>query len=143
NKPGKVIETINAKHIIVATGARPRRFDNMPWDGKRVIGHHEAMVLAERPKSVIVIGAGAIGVEFGYYFSAFGAQVTILELMDRLVPVEDDDISKELEKAFKKQGITSLTGTKVEKVENKGKHVEVSYERKGKKETISADYCLV
>jgi dihydrolipoamide dehydrogenase len=143
NKPGKVIETINAKHIIVATGARPRRFDNMPWDGKRVIGHHEAMVLAERPKSVIVIGAGAIGVEFGYYFRAFGAEVTIIELMDRLVPVEDDDVSKELEKSFKKQGITSLTGTKVEKVENKGKHVEVSFERKGEKATIKGDYCLV
>ncbi|MCC7510932.1 MAG: dihydrolipoyl dehydrogenase [Planctomycetes bacterium] len=143
NKPGKVIETINAKHIVIATGARPRRFDNMPWDGKRVIGHHEAMVLAEQPKSVVVIGAGAIGVEFGYYFRAFGAEVTILELMDRVVPVEDDDISKELEKAFKKQGITSLTGAKVEKVENNGKHVEVTYERKGDKQTIKADYCLV
>jgi dihydrolipoamide dehydrogenase len=143
NKPGKVIETINAKHIIIATGARPRRFDNMPWDGKRVIGHHEAMVLAEQPKSVVVIGAGAIGVEFGYYFRAFGAEVTILELMDRLVPVEDDDISKELEKSFKKQGITSLTAAKVEKVINKGKHVEISFERKGEKQTIKADYCLV
>ncbi|MCA8946567.1 MAG: FAD-dependent oxidoreductase, partial [Planctomycetes bacterium] len=136
-------ETINAKHIIVATGARPRRFDNMPYDGKRVIGHHEAMVLAEQPKSVVVIGAGAIGVEFGYYFSSFGAQVTIIELMDRLVPVEDDDISRELQKAFKKQGIKALTGTKVESVVNKGKHVEVTYEAKGAKETVKADYCLV
>ncbi len=143
NKPGKVIETINAKHIIIATGARPRRFDNMPWDGKRVIGHHEAMVLAERPKKVVVIGAGAIGVEFGYYFSAFGAEVSILELMDRIVPVEDDDSSRELEKSFKKQGINVLTGTKVESVKNNGKTVTVAYERKGEKASIEADYCLV
>jgi dihydrolipoamide dehydrogenase len=143
NKHGKVIETINAKHIIIATGARPRRFDNMPWDGKRVIGHHEAMVLAERPKKVVVIGAGAIGVEFGYYFSAFGAEVSILELMDRIVPVEDDDSSRELEKSFKKQGINVLTGTKVESVKNNGKSVTVAYERKGEKASIEADYCLV
>jgi dihydrolipoamide dehydrogenase len=143
NKPGKVTETINAKHIIVATGARPRRFDNMPVDGKRIIGHHEAMVLAEQPKKVVVIGAGAIGVEFGYYFNAFGAEVTVIELMDRIVPVEDADISKELEKAFKKQGINVLTATKVEKAENTGKNVKVTYERKGKKETVTADYCLV
>lgn len=143
NRPGKVTETINAKHIIVATGARPRRFDNMPYDGLRVIGHHEAMVLAEQPKSVIVIGAGAIGVEFGYYFNAFGAEVTIIELQDRIVPVEDADSSRELAKAFKKQGIDVRTGTKVQKVVNKGKHVEVTFEKAGKSETKKADYCLV
>lgn len=143
NGHGKIIETINAKHIIVATGARPRRFPNMPVDGKRIIGHHEAMVLAERPKSVVVIGAGAIGVEFGYYFSAFGAKVTILELMDRIVPVEDDDSSRELEKSFKKQGIEVKTETKVESVTNLGKSVKVVYERRGEKAEIEADYCLV
>ena len=143
NKPGKVIETINAKHILIATGARPRRFESMPVDGKRIIGHHEAMVLAEQPRSVVVIGAGAIGVEFGYYFNAFGAKVTILELMDRIVPVEDDDVSRELEKQFKKQGIDVFTEARVESVKNQGKAVKVVYERKGKKAEIEADYCLV
>ncbi len=143
NGHGKLIDTINAKHIIVATGARPRRFPNMLVDGKRIIGHHEALVLEERPKKVVIIGAGAIGVEFGYYFNSFGAETTIIELMDRIVPVEDKDSSKELAKAYKKQGINVLTGTKVENVVNKGKHVEITYERKGKQETVKADYCLV
>ncbi len=141
--PGKVIETINARHIIIATGARPRRFANMPVDGKRVLGHHEAMVLAEQPRSVAVIGAGAIGVEFSYYFNALGAKVSLFELMDRIVPVEDEDSSSELAKAFKKQGIDVFTGTKIEKVENTGKSVKVTYTRKEETRVLEADYALV
>ncbi|MCC6466432.1 MAG: dihydrolipoyl dehydrogenase [Planctomycetes bacterium] len=143
NSHGKVVETINAKHIIVATGARPRRFPNMPVDGKRIIGHHEALVLAERPKKVVVIGAGAIGVEFSYYFHAFGAEVTLIELMDRIVPVEDDDSSRELEKAYKKLGISVQTESKVENVSATASGVKVVYERKGKKTELEVDYCLV
>ena len=110
---GSVIETIAVKHIIVATGARPRRFDSMPLDHKRILDSSSAMILTDRPGSVVIIGAGAIGVEFGYYFASFGAEVTILEMMDRIVPVEDKDSSRELAKAFKKQGIKVLPSTKV------------------------------
>lgn len=143
NAPGKVIETLNVKHIIIATGARPRRFPNMPVDGKRVLGHHEAMVLAEIPKSVAIIGAGAIGVEFGYYFSAMGAKVSIFELMDRIVPIEDEDSSNELAKCFKRQGIEVLASTKIEKLENTGKAVKISYTRKDEAKTAEFDYALV
>lgn len=140
---GAVTDTVKARHIIVATGARPRRFPNMPVDGKRVLGHHEAMVLGEIPKSIAVIGAGAIGVEFSYYFNSLGSKVTLFELMDRIVPIEDEDSSAELTKAFKKQGIEVNTSAKIEKVENTGKGVKVTYTRKDETKTLEADYALV
>ena len=143
NAYGLVTDTIRAKHIVIATGARPRRFPNMPVDGKRILGHHEAMVLTDQPKSVAVIGAGAIGVEFGYYFSALGTKVSVFELMDRIVPVEDEDSSAELNKCFKKQGIDVFTSTKIEKVENTGQSVKVTYTRKEKTESLDVDYALV
>ena len=143
NAPGKVLETLNVKHIIVATGARPRRFPNMPVDGKRVLGHHEAMVLGEIPKTIAVIGAGAIGVEFSYYFAALGAKVSLFELMDRIVPIEDEDSSAELAKSFKRQGIEVLASTKIEKLENTGKSVKISYTRKEESKTAEFDYALV
>src|SRR5689334_14009528 len=85
-----------AKHVVLATGGRSRELPNLPIDGKKVIGYREAMVLPEQPKSMIVVGSGAIGVEFGYFYHSIGTKVTIVEFMPRIVPVEDEDISKEL-----------------------------------------------
>ncbi|HZF63005.1 MAG TPA: FAD-dependent oxidoreductase, partial [Chitinophagaceae bacterium] len=96
-------QTIEAKHIIIATGARSRQLPSMPIDGKKIIGYREAMVLPQQPKSMIIVGSGAIGVEFGYFYNSMGTKVTIVEFLPRVVPVEDEDVSKELEKNLKKQ----------------------------------------
>ena len=98
-------QTVEAKHIILATGARSRELPNLKIDGKKVIGYREAMTLPQQPKSMIVVGSGAIGVEFGYFYNCLGTKVTIVEFLPRIVPVEDEEISKELDKNFKKQGI--------------------------------------
>ncbi|MBS1565650.1 MAG: FAD-dependent oxidoreductase, partial [Bacteroidetes bacterium] len=110
-------ETVEAKHIIVATGGRSRELPNLKQDGKKVIGYREAMVLPTQPKSMIVVGSGAIGVEFAYFYNAIGTKVTIVEFLPRVVPVEDDDISKELEKQYKKNGIEIMTNASVESVD--------------------------
>ena len=106
----KGIETINAKHIIVATGARARSLPNIDFDGENILSYREAMTLKERPKSLIVLGAGAIGVEFASFYSSLGTEVTIVEYQPRLVPNEDKEISEELERAFKKHGVQCMTG---------------------------------
>lgn len=106
-----------AKHIILATGARARELPNLKFDGKTVIGYREAMNLPTQPKSMIVVGSGAIGVEFAYFYASMGTKVTIVEFMPRIVPVEDEDISKELEKIYKKKGIEVMTNASVEAVE--------------------------
>ncbi|HOA39760.1 MAG TPA: FAD-dependent oxidoreductase, partial [Flavihumibacter sp.] len=93
-------ETVEAKHIIIATGGRSRELPALKQDGKKVIGYREAMVLPQQPKSMIVVGSGAIGVEFAYFYNAMGTKVTIVEFLPKVVPVEDDDISKELEKQY-------------------------------------------
>ena len=98
-------QVVEAKHIIIATGGRGKQLPNLPIDGKKVIGYREAMALPQQPKSMIVVGSGAIGVEFAYFYNSMGTKVTIVEFMPRIVPVEDEEISKELEKQFKKQGI--------------------------------------
>src|SRR6185436_19764911 len=95
-------KTVDAKHIILATGGRSRELPNLKIDGKKIIGYREAMTLPQQPKSMIVVGSGAIGVEFGYFYNSLGTKVTIVEFLPRVVPVEDEDISKELEKNFKK-----------------------------------------
>ncbi|RPE09132.1 dihydrolipoyl dehydrogenase [Chitinophaga lutea] len=106
-----------AKHIILATGARSRELPNLKIDGKTIIGYREAMNLPTQPKSMIVVGSGAIGVEFAYFYATMGTKVTIVEFMPRIVPVEDEDISKELEKIYKKKGIEVMTNASVEAVE--------------------------
>jgi dihydrolipoamide dehydrogenase len=106
-----------AKHIILATGARSRSLPNVPQDGKKIIGYREALTLPELPKTMVVMGSGAIGSELAYFYATMGTQVTIVEYMPRLVPVEDDDIAAQLARCFRKHGIKTMTGAAVEKVE--------------------------
>ena len=132
-----------AKHIIVATGGRARQLPNLPIDGKMVIGYREAMVLPQMPKSMIVVGSGAIGVEFAYFYHAMGTKVTIVEFMPRIVPVEDEDISKELEKIYKKKGIDIMTNASVEKVTTSGNGVKASVKMQdGSIKELEADIVL-
>jgi dihydrolipoamide dehydrogenase len=116
----------DAKHIVIATGSRARALPNIPIDGKKVIGYREAMVLPKQPKSMVVIGSGAIGVEFAYVYAAMGTKVTIVEFMPNIVPVEDEDISKELAKQYKKMGIDIHTSSAVESVDTQGEHCKVN-----------------
>jgi dihydrolipoamide dehydrogenase len=110
-----------AKNIIVATGGRSRELPNIKIDGKKIIGYREAMVLPEQPKKLLVIGSGAIGVEFAYFYSTLGTEVTIVEFLPNVVPVEDVEVSKALEKTFKKSGMTIYTSSEVTKVDTSGK----------------------
>jgi len=110
-----------AKHIILATGARSRELPSLPIDGKKIIGYREALVLEERPKKLLVVGSGAIGVEFAYFYSTIGSEVTVVEFLPRIVPVEDEEVSKQLERQFKKAGINILTSSEVTKVDTSGK----------------------
>ncbi|MFM8832978.1 MAG: dihydrolipoyl dehydrogenase [Cytophagales bacterium] len=110
-----------AKHIILATGARSRELPALKIDGKKIIGYREAMVLPEKPAKMLVVGSGAIGVEFAYFYNTIGVEVTIVEFLPRIVPVEDDEISKQLEKSFKKSGINIYTSSEVTKVDTSGK----------------------
>jgi dihydrolipoamide dehydrogenase len=132
-----------AKHIIIATGGRSRELPNLPMDGKKVFGYREAMVLPQQPKSMIVVGSGAIGVEFAYVYNAMGTKVTIVEFMPRIVPVEDEDVSKELEKIYKKKGITVMTSASVESVDTKGAGVKATVKKQdGSTEVLEADVLL-
>lgn len=135
-------ETYTGKNIIIATGARSRQLPNIKQDGKHIIGYREAMNLKEKPESIIIVGSGAIGVEFAYFYNAIGTKVTIVEYQSSIVPNEDRDISKELEKIFKKNGIEILTETSVDKVliEQQSVHVEIN--RKNKKESLKATKLL-
>lgn len=135
--------TVEAEHIIVATGARPGQIPGVEIDGEKVISSKEAMNLDEQPESLIVMGAGAIGVEFAYFYNAFGTEVTVVEMMDSLVPVEDEEISNELGKAFKKAGIDVKISTKVESVKTTKNGVEVTVSKDGEEETLKADKALM
>src|SRR5262245_46341731 len=108
---------VSTKHTIIATGGRAATLPGVTLDGKKVIAYREAMILPERPKSMTIIGAGAIGLEFAYFYATFGTEVTVIEYLDRLLPTGDDDISAALARAFKKQGIKSHTASKVKSVE--------------------------
>ena len=139
---GKTTE-YSAKHIILATGSRSRELPNVKQDGKKVIGYREAMNLTTQPSSMVVMGSGAIGMEFAYFYASLGTKVTVVEFMDNILPREDKDVSKEMEKIFKKQGINILTGTSVEKVDSSGKQCVVSIKTKdGKADTITCDVVL-
>ena len=131
-----------AKHIILATGARSRQLPNLPQDGKKVIGYREAMNLPQQPKSIIVVGSGAIGVEFAYFYNSMGAKVTVVEFLPRIVPVEDEDISKELEKSFKKKGIEVMTNANVEKVDASGTGVKATVKTANGDVVLEADILL-
>lgn len=134
---------VTAENILIATGARARQIPGMEIDGKRVLSYREAMVVKEQPSSIVVVGAGAIGVEFAYFFRTLGSEVTIVEMLPNLLPIEDEEVSKELEKAFKKQGIKIHTATKVEKMEKGKKNVKLSISKDGKSETLTAEYVLM
>ncbi len=131
-----------AKHVIIATGGRARELPNLQIDGKNVIGYREAMSLSEQPKSMIVVGSGAIGVEFAYFYNSLGTKVTIVEFMPRIVPVEDEDISKELEKIYKKKGINIMTNASVEKVEAGKGGVKAFVKTDKGEEVLEADVVL-
>lgn len=139
---GKEIDTIKAKYFIVATGARPRELPSLKIDGEMVIGSEQAMTLPKQPKKLVIVGAGAIGVEFAYFYNTIGTEVTIVELQKTLVPIEDADVGRELGKAYKKKGIKVLTESTVEKVAKKGKGVEVTVKTKKGEEKIEADVVL-
>ncbi|MVZ64982.1 dihydrolipoyl dehydrogenase [Sphingobacterium sp. DK4209] len=131
-----------AKHTILATGARSRELPNLPQDGTKIIGYRQAMNLPKQPKSIVVVGSGAIGVEFAYFYNAIGTKVTIVEFMDRIVPVEDEEISKQLEKSLKKAGIDILTKSEVTSVDTKGELSKVHIKTAKGEEVIEAEVVL-
>jgi dihydrolipoamide dehydrogenase len=138
---GKVTE-YSADHIIIATGARSRELPNLPQDGKKVIGYRQAMTLAEQPKKMIVVGSGAIGVEFAHFYNAMGTEVTIVEFMPNVVPVEDEDISKQFERSLKKSGITVMTNSSVERIDTSGNGVKAFVKTAKGEEVLEADILL-
>jgi dihydrolipoamide dehydrogenase len=135
-------EIHEAKSIILATGGRARELPNIKIDGEKVIEYRKAMSLAKQPKSMVIIGSGAIGVEFAYFYNTMGTKVTIVEFMPRIVPVEDADVSKELEKIYKKKGMDIYTNSSVESVDTKGKTCKVSVKTPAGNITIEADLVL-
>jgi len=150
-KPGKKIDVVgkdgktaeySADHIIIATGARSRELPNLPQDGKKVIGYRQAMSLSEQPKSMIVVGSGAIGVEFAHFYNAMGTDVTIVEFMPNIVPVEDEDISKQFERSLKKAGIKIMTNASVEKVDTSGNGVKATVKTSKGEEILEAEIVL-
>jgi dihydrolipoamide dehydrogenase len=140
--PDNKKQTVEGKHIIIATGARSRQLPSMPIDGKKIIGYREAMSLPEQPKSMIVVGSGAIGVEFGYFYNSMGTKVTIVEFLPRVVPVEDEEISKELDKSLKKQGINIMVSSEVTKVDTSGNGVKATVKTATGEQIIEADILL-
>jgi len=132
----------SADHIIIATGARSRELPNLPQDGEKVIGYRKAMTLASQPSSMIVVGSGAIGVEFAHFYNAMGTKVTIVEYLPNLVPLEDKDVSKQFERSFKKAGIKVMTNASVESVDTSGKGVKASVKTKKGEEILEADIVL-
>lgn len=150
-KAGKKIEVVDvdgkkteysANNIIIATGARSRELPNLPQDGKKIIGYRKAMTLESKPKKMVVVGSGAIGVEFAYFYNAMGVDVTVVEYLPNIVPLEDEDISKQLARTFKKSGIKVMTNSSVESVDTSGKGCVVSVKTKKGDEKIECDVVL-
>ena len=139
---GKETERIKAKHFIIATGARPRVLPNLPIDGKMIVDSEAAMTMEKQPKKMVIVGAGAIGVEFAYFYHTIGTEVTLVELQKNLVPIEDADVGRELGKIYKKKGINILTESTVESVTKKGKGVEVTINTKKGEQIVEADVVL-
>src|ERR1700749_159790 len=117
---------VTAKNIILATGGRSRELPNLKQDGKKVIGYRQAMVLPKKPESMIVVGSGAIGIEFAYFYNAIGTKVTVVEFLDNIVPLEDEEVSKQLARSLKKQGINIMTSSVVESVDTSGPGCKVN-----------------
>ncbi len=150
-QPGKKVEVADkegkktvyaADHIIIATGARARELPTLKIDNEKVIGYRKAMTLEKQPKSMVVVGSGAIGVEFAYFYNSIGTKVTIVEFMDRIVPVEDEEVSKALEKIYKKSGITILTSSEVTKVDTKGAGCKVTVKTAKGEEVLECEVVL-
>jgi dihydrolipoamide dehydrogenase len=140
---GKETAQVEAKNIIISTGARPRELPGIKIDRKRVITSTEAMILEEIPKEMIIIGAGAIGAEFAYFYNAFGTKITLIEMMPNILPVEDAEVTAQLEREFKKQGIEIMTDTKVDSAATVGSGVQVKVTNKKGSQTLKADIALV
>jgi dihydrolipoamide dehydrogenase len=134
--------TYEAKNIILATGARSRELPNLPIDGKKIIGYRQAMVLEKQPKKMVVVGSGAIGVEFAYFYNAIGTEVTVVEYLPNIVPVEDEEVSKALERSFKKNGINIMTSAEVTNVDTKGAGCVVTIKTQKGEEKIECDVVL-
>ncbi len=145
-KPDKIVDVdgieYQADHVVIATGARSRVLPTIPQDGKKIIGYREAMNLPKQPKKLIIVGSGAIGVEFAYFYNSLGTKVTIVEYLPNLVPLEDHEISKELEKSFRKGGINVMTSSEVISISNKGKGVTAIIKTNKGEETLDADILL-
>jgi len=150
-KPGKKVEVTDdkskateysAEHIIISTGARSRALPSLPQDGKKIIGYREAMSLAKQPKKMVVVGSGAIGVEFAYFYNAIGTEVTIVEFMPNIVPVEDEEVGKQLERSLKKQGIKIMKSSEVTSVDTKGTGCKVTVKTKKGEESLDCDVVL-
>jgi dihydrolipoamide dehydrogenase len=150
-KPGKKLEVtaadgtkkeLTAKHIIIATGGRARQLPNLTIDNKKIIGYRDAMVLPTQPKKMVVVGSGAIGVEFAYFYATMGTEVTIVEYLETIVPREDKEIGKELEKVFKKKGMKIMTKSSVEKVDTSGAGCKVTVKTATGIEVIECDVVL-
>ncbi len=150
-KPGKKVDVTDAEgktteysadHIIIATGARSRELPFMPIDGKKVIGYRQALTLPEQPKKMIIVGSGAIGVEFAYFYNSMGTEVTIIEYLPNIVPLEDEEVSKQFERSLKKQGIKIKTNASVTAVDTSGNGVVATVKAKKGEETLEADVLL-
>lgn len=150
-KAGKKVEVTDDKgkkaeysgsHIIIATGARSKELPNLKQDGKKIIGYREAMTLAKQPKSMVVVGSGAIGSEFAFFYKSIGTDVTLVEFMPTLVPLEDQEVSKQLERSFKKSKMKVMTNSSVESVDTKGKNCKVTIKTKKGEEVIEAEIVL-
>ncbi|NLX28269.1 MAG: dihydrolipoyl dehydrogenase [Bacteroidales bacterium] len=133
---------VTAKHIILATGARTRQLPNLPLDYKKVFGYRKAMTLPSQPKSMVVVGSGAIGSEFAYFYQSVGTAVTLVEFMPNVVPLEDEEVSKQLERSFKKMGMKVMTSSTVEKVDTSGELCKVTIKTKKGEEVVEADVVL-
>jgi dihydrolipoamide dehydrogenase len=141
NADGKK-ETIEATSIILATGARSRELPNLPIDGKKIIGYRQAMALGKLPESMVVVGSGAIGVEFAYFYNAMGTKVTVVEYLPNIVPVEDEEVSRQLAKSFKKSGIDIMTDAEVASVDTSGKLCKVKVKSAKGEQTLEAEIVL-
>jgi dihydrolipoamide dehydrogenase len=150
-KPGKKVEVkdaagkvtiYDAKHVILAVGARSRELPNLKQDGKKIIGYREAMTLPKHPKSMVVVGSGAIGCEFAYFYQSIGTKVTVVEFLPNIVPLEDEEISKQLEKSFKKIGIDVMTDSSVESVDSSGELSKVKIKTKTGEKIVEAEIVL-
>lgn len=143
DKKNQEIERIESKHIIIATGSRPRMIPGAKWDGKQIITSSEALVLKKPPESMVIIGAGAIGMEFAYLYHTFGTQVTVVEMLPQILPAEDEAVSKALQKIYQKSGMEILTQSKVDHVDVTGNKVTLTVSQNEKTRKITAETCLI